>query len=213
VHCLIGPNGAGKSTCFNLLTGRYRPTKGEVRLGPTDITRLRPDQRARLGLGIKLQVPSFYAPLTAFENVWLAAYARLADGRASDRRAWAVLAGLGLSAKAGLTAGSLSHGEHQWLEIGMVVAGEPVVILLDEPTAGMSREETLRTVELVRALATDATVVVVEHDMEFVRVLDAPVTMFHEGRVFARGGIDELRADDRVLDIYLGRTAATDVTG
>ncbi len=213
VQCLIGPNGAGKSTCFNLLTGRYRPTKGQVRMGSTDITRLRPDQRARLGMGIKLQVPSFYATLTARENVWLAAYARLRDRGAAEVRAGAVLAWLELTPKAELTAGSLSHGEQQWLEIGMVVAGEPVVVLLDEPTAGMGREETLRTVELIRLLAVDATVVVVEHDMEFVRVLDAPVTMFHEGRVFARGSISELRADERVLDIYLGRTATADVTG
>lgn len=213
VHCLIGPNGAGKSTCFNLLTGRYGPTKGRVRMGATDITRLRPDQRARLGMGIKLQVPSFYATLTAYENVWLAGYARHRDARAAGERAHAVLAWLGLTARAGEDAGSLSHGEHQWLEIGMVVAGEPVVVLLDEPTAGMGREETLRTVDLIRALAVDATVVVVEHDMEFVRVLDAPVTMFHEGRVFASGSISELRADERVLDIYLGRTSTADVAG
>jgi branched-chain amino acid transport system permease protein len=211
VQCLIGPNGAGKSTCFNLLAGRYRPTKGEIRLGTTDITRLRPDQRARLGIGIKLQVPSYYAPLTAFENVWLAGYSRLGDAHAADARASEILGWLGLADKSAMPAGFLSHGEHQWLEIGMVVAGEPVVILLDEPTAGMSREETLRTVQLIRTLATNATVVVVEHDMEFVRVLDAPVTMFHEGAVFARGSVEELRADDRVLDIYLGRTAESDV--
>ena len=210
VQCLIGPNGAGKSTCFNLLSGRYRPTRGTVRLGSTDITRLRPDQRARLGIGIKLQVPSYYAALSAYENVWLAAYARLGSASGADLRAVRILDRFSLSAKSGLDAGELSHGEHQWLEIGMVVAGEPVVILLDEPTAGMTREETLRTVELVNALAVDATVVVVEHDMEFVRVLDAPVTMFHEGRVFARGSIQELRADERVLDIYLGRTATAD---
>ena len=210
VQCLIGPNGAGKSTCFNLLSGRYRPTKGVVRLGSTDVTRLRPDQRARLGIGIKLQVPSYYAALSAFENVWLAGYARLGNVRAADARATGILERLSLSTKSGLDAGALSHGEHQWLEIGMVVAGEPVVILLDEPTAGMTREETLRTVELIHALAVDATVVVVEHDMEFVRVLDAPVTMFHEGKVFSRGSIHELRADERVLDIYLGRTATAD---
>lgn len=213
VQCLIGPNGAGKSTCFNLLTGRYRPTKGTVWLGATDVTRLRPDQRARLGIGIKLQVPSYYAPLTAFENVWLAAYARLGDVRSADARAKAILGSLGLTPRSGVVAGSLSHGEHQWLEIGMVVAGDPVVILLDEPTAGMSRDETLRTVELVRALATDATLVVVEHDMEFVRALDAPVTMFHEGKVFTRGTVEELRTDDRVLDIYLGRAVTSDVAG
>jgi len=151
--------------------------------------------------------------LTAYENVRLAGYARLRDARAAGERAHGVLAWLGLSTRAEEDAGSLSHGEHQWLEIGMVVAGEPVVVLLDEPTAGMGREETLRTVDLIRTLAVDATVVVVEHDMEFVRVLDAPVTMFHEGRVFASGSISELRADERVLDIYLGRTSTADVAG
>ncbi|WP_448613899.1 ABC transporter permease subunit [Modestobacter sp. URMC 112] len=205
VQCLIGPNGAGKSTCFNLLVGRYPPTAGEVRLGDRTITKLRPDARARLGMGIKLQVPSYYGPLTAFENVWLAGYARSRDVRAADERAAAILAWLGMTSRAAVPASEMSHGEHQWLEIGMVVAGEPVVMLLDEPTAGMTREETMRTVELIRAVAEHATVIVVEHDMEFVRVLDAPVTMFHEGSVFARGSIEELRSDERVLDIYLGR--------
>lgn len=205
IHCLIGPNGAGKSTCFNLLAGRYRPTSGDVYLGKRRITRLRPDQRARLGIGIKLQVPSYYSPLTAAENVWLAAFARSRDARAAEQRSTDVLHWLGLQHRAQEPAGNLSHGEHQWLEIGMVMAGDPAVMLLDEPTAGMTREETTRTVELVRAVAQHATVIVVEHDMEFVRELAAPVTMFHEGRVFAQGSIEELRADDRVLDVYLGR--------
>ena len=208
VTAIIGPNGAGKSTCFNLLVGRYAPTAGEVRLGNRNITKLRPDARARLGMGIKLQVPSYYGPLSAFENVWLAGYARSRDVRAANERAAAILAWLGMTSRAAVPASELSHGEHQWLEIGMVVAGEPVVMLLDEPTAGMTREETMRTVELIRAVAEHATVIVVEHDMEFVRVLDAPVTMFHEGSVFARGSIEELRSDERVLDIYLGRAAA-----
>ncbi len=210
VQCLIGPNGAGKSTCFNLLVGRYPPTAGDVRLGPRTITKLRPDARARLGIGIKLQVPSYYGPLTAFENLWLAGYARSRDVQAADERASAILAWLGLTPKAMAPAAALSHGEHQWLEIGMVVAGEPVVMLLDEPTAGMTREETMRTIDLVRAVGEHATVIVVEHDMEFVRALDAPVTMFHEGTVFARGSIEELRRDERVLDVYLGRGATAD---
>jgi branched-chain amino acid transport system permease protein len=205
IQSLIGPNGAGKSTCFNLLVGRYAPTEGEVRLGDRDITKLRPDARARLGMGIKLQVPSYYGPLTAFENVWLAGYARYRNVLAADERAAAVLAWLGMTARADVPASELSHGEHQWLEIGMVVAGEPVVMLLDEPTAGMTRDETMRTVELIRAVGKHATVIVVEHDMEFVRALAAPVTMFHEGIVFARGSIEDLRSDERVLDIYLGR--------
>lgn len=112
--------------------------------------------------------------------------------------------------KAGVLAGALSHGEHQWLEIGMVVAGSPSVMLLDEPTAGMTREETLRTVGMIKAVSRFATVIVVEHDMEFVRALGAPVTMFHQGLVFASGSIEELRRDERVLDTYLGRGDSAD---
>jgi len=205
VHSLIGPNGAGKSTFFNLLVGRYRPSRGRVRLGEQDITRRRMDQRAQRGIGIKLQVASIYAELPALENLWLAAYARLRDVRRADEQAVAVLEWLGLRDRAHTRAGELSHGAQQWLEIGMVVAAEPDVILLDEPTAGMTREETERTVELVRALGEHAAVIVVEHDMEFVRQLDAPVMMFHEGKVFAEGSIEDLRGDARVLDVYLGR--------
>jgi len=205
VHCLIGPNGAGKSTFFNMLSGRYRPTSGTVLLGDEQITLRRPDERARRGIGIKLQVPSLYGELTAFENVWLAAYGAKRDIAEADVRAQGALAWLHLSEKAQQPAGELSHGERQWLEIGMVMASDPKVVLLDEPTAGMTREETMRVVELIHDLARTATVIVVEHDMEFVRQLGAPVTMFHEGRIFTSGSIEQLRADERVLDIYLGR--------
>jgi ABC-type uncharacterized transport system ATPase subunit/ABC-type branched-subunit amino acid transport system permease subunit len=208
IHCLIGPNGAGKSTFFNLLSGRYRPTSGEVVLGDESVTRQRPDERARRGLGIKLQVPCLYQELSVFENVWLAAYGDLRDIATSDQRATTVLAWLELSDKALGRASALSHGEQQWLEIGMVMASDPKVVLLDEPTAGMTREETSRAVTLINDLAHNASVIVVEHDMEFVRQLGAPVTMFHEGRIFASGTVEELRADERVLDIYLGRVTA-----
>jgi len=208
INCLIGPNGAGKSTFFNLLVGRYRPTSGEIRFADRPITRRRPDQRARLGLGIKLQVPSLYRELPVSENVWLAAYARSRSSKAAMERTVAVLDWLKLLPRSPEPAGVLAHGQQQWLEIGMVLAGEPVVMLLDEPTAGMTREETLRTVELIEQVAAHATVIVVEHDMEFVRRLAVPVTVFHEGRVFARGSIEELRRDERILDIYLGRAAA-----
>jgi branched-chain amino acid transport system permease protein len=207
VHCLIGPNGAGKSTFFNLLVGRYPPTAGEVRFRGKRITRRRPDQRAQRGIGIKLQVASIYGRLSSFENLWLAAYARSRDARAATERAGLILEWLHLRDRAHEPAGVLSHGGQQWLEIGMVVAADPDVILLDEPTAGMTREETFRTADLVKALGERTAVIVVEHDMEFVRALDAPVTMFHEGQVFARGSLAELREDDRVLDVYLGRTS------
>jgi branched-chain amino acid transport system permease protein len=210
IRALIGPNGAGKSTCFNLLVGRYRPTAGHVRLGDQDITRLRPDQRARRGIGIKMQVPSYYGELTVFENLWLASYAALRSVGAANDQAMRVLRWLALQDRAAHWASGLSHGEHQWLELGMVVAGAPSVMLLDEPTAGMTREETQRTVQMIRAVSSYATVVVVEHDMEFLRKLDAPVTMFHQGSVFAQGSVEELRRDDRVLDTYLGRRTSAD---
>lgn len=210
IHALIGPNGAGKSTCFNLLVGRYAPTDGRVRFGEKDITNRKPHERAALGMGIKLQVPSYYAALTVFENVWLASYASLRSIDKSDAQALRVLRWLGMEGQAGQEASGLSHGQHQWLEIGMVVAGAPSVMLLDEPTAGMTRDETHKTVEMIREMSEQTTVIVVEHDMEFLRELDAPVTMFHQGRVFAAGSIEELRHDDRVLDTYLGRRSAVD---
>jgi branched-chain amino acid transport system permease protein len=206
LHCLIGPNGAGKSTFFNLLVGRYRPTEGKILLEGRPITRLLPHQRAQRGIGIKLQVPSIYRELSVQENVWLAAFAKTSNTRQAEAAVDRVLARIGLVERADNLAGDLSHGEQQWLEIGMVVASSPDVILLDEPTAGMTHEETLRTVELVRGLAETATVVVVEHDMEFVQRLDAPVTVLHEGRILAQGRLSEIRLDERVLDVYLGRT-------
>jgi branched-chain amino acid transport system permease protein len=213
VRALIGPNGAGKSTCFNLLVGRYTPTEGAVWLGDHDVTRLRPDQRAAMGIGIKMQVPSYYGDLTVFENLWMASFAALGSVEESNRQAMRVLRWLGMETRAALDASALSHGEHQWLEIGMVVAGAPSVMLLDEPTAGMTREETHKTVEMIREMSEYATVVVVEHDMEFVRELNAPVTMFHQGLVFAEGSIEELRSDERVLDTYLGRRPSIDAAG
>jgi branched-chain amino acid transport system permease protein len=209
VHCLIGPNGAGKSTFFNLLVGRHVPDSGRVTLDGRSITRLKPHQRVQCGLGIKLQVASIFADLPVRENLWLAAYGRLRDAAAAGRRADELLQWLNLAARADEPAGALSHGQKQWLEIGMVIASDPSVVLLDEPTAGMTRDETLRMAALIGQLGQHVSVVVVEHDMEFVRTLDVPVTVFHQGGVFASGSLDELRRDERILDIYLGRHGHT----
>ena len=203
--CIIGPNGAGKSTLFGVLTGYHTVNTGAILLNGEDITRLGPHRRARLGLGIKMQVPSVYASLPALENLWLAAYAASGDRAAARTRAAGILDGLGLSEVANLPAGTLAHGQRQWLEIGMALATDPSVILLDEPTAGMTRDETERTEQLIARLARRATVVVVEHDMEFVRRLDAPISVLHMGGLFTQGTFDELRRDERVLNIYLGR--------
>ncbi|VXC86311.1 Urea ABC transporter, ATPase protein UrtD [Burkholderia sp. 8Y] len=205
VHCLIGPNGAGKSTFFNLLVGRFPPTRGVIQLDGRPITTMKAHARVKQGLGIKLQVASIFGDLSVRENLWLAAYGRLRDKATADMRCEQLIRWLGLDARANEIASSLSHGQKQWLEIAMVAATEPSVVLLDEPTAGMTRDETARMAALIKLLGQSVSVIVVEHDMEFVRALDVPVTVFHQGNVFASGSLDELRRDERILDIYLGR--------
>jgi branched-chain amino acid transport system permease protein len=161
--------------------------------------------RVRGGLGIKLQVASIFNELSIRENLWLAAYGRLRSSASADLRAQELIEWLGIAERGDRNAGSLSHGQKQWLEIAMVIATDPSVVLLDEPTAGMTREETARMAAMVRLLGHAVSVIVVEHDMEFVRALNVPVTVFHQGSVFASGSLDDLRRDERILDIYLGR--------
>ena len=204
VYSLIGPNGAGKSTLFNLLIGRYCTEGGSLFFSGEEITKLLPHERVRRGMGIKLQVSSIYNKLTVYENVWLAAYRKHRNSGDINRLIWNILKDLGLLAKAEEMAGYLSHGEQQKLEIGMVMAAEPTVVLLDEPTAGMTREETSKTVDLINKLKSNATVIVVEHDIEFVRQLQAPVIVFHQGAIFTQGNIEDLRNDEAILNIYLG---------
>ena len=177
---------------------------GSVTLDGQDLTTWPPYRRARSGISIKLQVAYIYAELTARENLWLACYAMPRDVAAADKRAEELLEWLLLRDHADSPAGTLSHGQKQWLEIGMVVAANPAVVLLDEPTAGMTRTETERTASLVSVLGEQASVIVVEHDMDFVRQLDAPITVLHMGSLFTQGSFDELSSDDRVIDIYLG---------
>jgi len=208
VHCLIGPNGAGKSSFFNLLIGRFAPSSGRVLWGDKTISALPPHARVRLGLGIKLQVASIFPGLSLRENLWLAAYGRVRDSRAAAQSAAQWLRWLGFSdGDAHRRAADLAHGQKQWLEIAMVLAGSPTAILLDEPAAGMSSTERDRLAQLLRALGEHAAVIVVEHDMAFVQALQAPVTVLHQGSVFASGKMQDLRRDARILDIYLGRTA------
>ncbi|MEA2246132.1 MAG: urea transport system ATP-binding protein, partial [Solirubrobacteraceae bacterium] len=202
-HLVIGPNGAGKSTFFGMLSGRLTPTAGAVSIAGEDITKLDPHRRARRGMGIKLQVPSIFPGLPARENLWLGAAARR-DGADPDAVVESVLELVGLTDRATVLAGTLSHGEQQWLEIGMVLAAGPSIVLLDEPTGGMTRAETQRTAELVRRMSEDCTVVVVEHDMAFVRQVGAPVTMLHQGALFRQGTFGDLRDDPAVAEVYLG---------
>ncbi len=205
IHCLIGPNGAGKSTFLNTCLGLLKPDDGRVLFEGNDITGWAPYRRVREGLGIKLQVARILEECTVRENLWLAAYSKLRDKAAAERRVQLVLETIGLAARAGESGGALSHGEQQWLDIGVVLCLEPKLIFLDEPAAGMTGEERRHTVAMLQRISQFAGVVVVEHDMDFIRELAAPVTVLHQGGVFASGTIDELREDERVLDIYLGR--------
>ncbi len=205
VHCLLGPNGAGKSTLFALISGRYRPTAGDVILNDQTITALPIHQRAQRGLGLKMQVPSIFRELTVSENLWLAAHASTTKGTTSDELAQVALRWSGLASRAEDVAGDLPHGQQQWLEIAMVLSGRPRLVLLDEPTAGMTAEETQRMAEVIGVLGRDARVLVVEHDMDFVRQLNPEATVLHQGRLFAKGTLAQLREDERVLDVYLGR--------
>lgn len=203
IHAIIGPNGAGKSTFFGVLTGRHLVNEGRVELNGTGITGQPPFKRARLGLGIKLQVPSIFPGLTVRENLSLAT--GLSRRTRTPAHVIDVLATLGLVQKAESIASTLSHGEQQWLEICMVLVQNPSVILLDEPAAGMTQDERGQTVNLIRQLAVDHTVVVVEHDMGFIRALGAPVAMLDRGKVFRVGSFEELSRDPAVISIYLGR--------
>ena len=204
IHCLIGPNGAGKSTLFSLLSGTYKPTEGEITFGEKALRGLPPFRRARLGLGIKLQTASVFDELTIRENLWLAAFSLSRSRKQAAADAQRLLQEFDLAEDAEADVATLSHGQQQWLEIAMVAARRPSVLLLDEPTAGMSQAETRRTAALVRQLAETASVVVIEHDMAFVRELDADITVLHLGRVLASGALSELENSEMVRAVYLG---------
>ncbi len=205
IHCLIGPNGAGKSTLFRLVVGTYPPTAGRIGFDGADVTAEQPYQRVKRGMSIKLQNPSVFRELPVQQNLRIALQHHVAKAQLSaetDR----LLALLNLSADAAKLAGQLSHGQQQWLEIGMALALKPKLLLLDEPTAGMSPEETFQTGELILRLNREGmTMLVVEHDMAFVRQIARLVTVLHYGRVFARGPIEEIISDPSVAEIYLGR--------
>ena len=204
LHCLIGPNGAGKSTFFRLILGEHRPTAGRVFFDGADITRLEPHERVRRGISVKFQVPGIFKELSVSQNLEIALQHHL-EGHSLRGEIRRQLDFLNLTQDAAQLAGNLSHGQKQWLEIGMAVSLRPKLLLLDEPTAGMSPEETHATGEIVRTLnAGGTTVLAIEHDMEFVRQVATRVTVLHFGRIFAEGTIDAIVADERVAEIYLG---------
>jgi urea transport system ATP-binding protein len=214
LRCIIGPNGAGKTTMMDVITGKTRPDTGTVFFGQTiDLTRFSEAEIAHLGIGRKFQKPTVFENHTVFENLELAMKtdkrvfsslsARL-DSAQSDRIA-ATQELIRLSAQPDRLAGLLSHGQKQWLEIGMLLMQEPQLLLLDEPVAGMTDEETERTAELCNTLAGEHSLVVVEHDMDFVTRIARKVTVLHEGSVLAEGTMDAVQNDARVIEVYLGR--------
>ena len=202
---LIGPNGAGKSSFLKVCVGIYPPDAGQVLIGKRDVTRAPIFDRVHLGMGVKDQKPQVFGDLPVMENLWIAAYSRAGDRSKASDISSKISNMLGLDQQAQAQAAALSHGQQQWLDIGMVLCLAPRVVFLDEPAAGMTNEETRELSKLVRVLAQHTTVIVIEHDMEFVRTLEGHVTVLHQGEVFAEGDISTLRKDDRVLDIYLGR--------
>jgi branched-chain amino acid transport system ATP-binding protein len=204
LHCLIGPNGAGKSTLFRLILGEHMPSSGNIVYAGADITALKSFERIRRGMSVKFQVPGIFKALSARQNLEIALQHHL-EGGSLSAEADRLLAFLNLSEVSMQLAGNLSHGQKQWLEIGMAISLKPKLLLLDEPTAGMSPSETEATGEIVKALNADGvTILAVEHDMNFVRQVARRVTVLHLGRIFAQGTIEDIVADERVAEIYLG---------
>jgi len=214
LRCIIGPNGAGKTTMMDVITGKTRPEAGEAHFGNAhDLTRMSEPEIARAGIGRKFQKPTIFKNHSVFENLEVAlktdkrVFPTLRAERtpAQDARIDEVLGVIGLRGKADQQADLLSHGEKQWLEIGMLLMQDPRLLLLDEPVAGMSDDDTARTGELLRSLAGKHSVVVVEHDMHFVESIAQKVTVLHEGRLLAEGTLDVVREDPRVVDVYARR--------
>lgn len=214
LRVIIGPNGAGKSTMLDLITGRTRPDTGKIEFGKnTDLTRLNEYQINRLGIGRKFQTPSVYVDHTVFENVLLSlkgprsVWSALVHRTTPEEkeRIHEVLTTVGLAERASWKAGLLSHGQKQWLEIGMLIAQDPKLLLVDEPAAGMTDEETRKTGELLLRLEGKHSIVVIEHDMTFVRQIARKVTVLHQGTVLCEGTVDEVQSNERVVEVYLGR--------
>ena len=214
LRCIIGPNGAGKTTMMDIITGKTRPDEGTVFFGSTiDLLRHKEAEIAQLGIGRKFQKPTVFEHLTVFENLELALkthkgvkasmFFRL-DSVQSDRLA-DILVTIQLAGSVNRLAGNLSHGQKQWLEIGMLLMQDPKLLLLDEPVAGMTDEETARTAELFLTLKGKHSLMVVEHDMSFIRTISEIVTVLCDGAVLAQGTLDQVQADERVIEVYLGR--------
>ena len=214
LRCIIGPNGAGKTTMMDIITGKTRPDSGTVFFGSTlDLLRYKEADIAQLGIGRKFQKPTVFEQLTVFENLELALKTNKSvkasmffklDSTQSDRLA-DILTTIALADSVNRMAGNLSHGQKQWLEIGMLLMQDPKLLLLDEPVAGMTDEETARTAELFLSLKGKHSLMVVEHDMSFIRTISEIVTVLCDGSVLAQGTLDQVQNDERVIEVYLGR--------
>lgn len=211
ILCLLGPNGAGKSTTLDLICGKTQPTGGSIRLNGVEISQMLEFRRARLGIGRKFQVPSVYKDLTVAENLSVARSLRpglwsaLTRFSLSDvRETEGILERVDLSSKREELAGNLSHGETQWLEIAMLIAQDSRLILMDEPTAGMTIQETEKTAEIFRSLSDSHTLIVVEHDMSFVRTVADRIIVMNRGAMLAEGSIEEIETNEDVKTAYLG---------
>ena len=214
LRCIIGPNGAGKTTMMDIITGKTRPNSGTVFFGSTiDLLRHNEPQIAQLGIGRKFQKPTVFEQLSVFENLELAlkmnksvksSMLHKLDSAQSDRLAQ-VLHTIHLADSVNRASGNLSHGQKQWLEIGMLLMQDPKLLLLDEPVAGMTDEETARTAELFLTLKGKHSLMVVEHDMSFIKTISEIVTVLCDGSVLAQGTLDQVQSDERVIEVYLGR--------
>jgi urea transport system ATP-binding protein len=212
LRCIIGPNGSGKTTLFNLITGYFQPTSGKVVYDGKDITKMSTSQISRLGTCRKFQNPNIFGDLTVEDNLRVAAisenslmsFLRKSSDDEVLERIDDVLQTIELSGKREWRAESLSHGEKQWLEIGMVLIKKPRIILLDEPTAGMTSSETSKTSELIRNISSSTTCIVIEHDLDFIRSLNGRVTVLNRGELLAEGSYEEIAANREVRDVYLG---------
>jgi urea transport system ATP-binding protein len=213
LRCIIGPNGAGKTTMMDVITGKTRPDSGVVRFGPDlNLLSMSEPEIAQAGIGRKFQKPTVFEQLTVFENLelalagnkgfWKTLFARLTP--AQHDRIYQVLEIINLEEQHQAQASILSHGQKQWLEIGMLLMQQPELLLVDEPVAGMTPQEIERTAALLQSLAGEHSVVVVEHDMDFVRSIAKRVTVLHEGHVIAEGDMDQVQNDPRVIEVYLG---------
>ena len=213
LRVVIGPNGAGKTTLLDIISGKVKPAEGRVLFKGTEINGIRVSRLANMGVGRKFQTPGVYANFSAFENLELSfktnrgVFSTLLNplSPSNVEQIYAILEVIGLAHKAHQKAGLLSHGEKQWLEIGMVIVQDPDLLLIDEPVAGMTEAEREKTVRLLQSIATDQSILVIEHDMAFVRQIAKKVTVLHEGRTLCEGPVEKIQSDPRVMEIYLGR--------